>query len=130
MIEASRLGQYAVDSKFSILIPSWNNLELLKLCIKSIKSHSSFNHQIIIHINEGSDGSLEWTKTQNDISFTYSKKNIGVCYALNAMRALVKTEYMVFVNDDMYLLPEWDKFFLEEINNAPNQLFFFSGTSL
>ncbi len=30
---------------FSILIPSWNNLEMLKLCIKSIQKNSSFHQQ-------------------------------------------------------------------------------------
>ena len=47
---------------FSILIPSYNNLEYLKLCIKSIEKNSKYDHQIIIHINEGNDGSLEFVK--------------------------------------------------------------------
>jgi glycosyltransferase involved in cell wall biosynthesis len=49
---------------FSILIPSWNNLDLLKLCVRSIQQNSSHSHQIIIHVNDGSDGTLEWVRTQ------------------------------------------------------------------
>ena len=41
---------------FSIIIPTFNNLEYLKLCLSSIKKNSSFSHEIIIHINEGTDG--------------------------------------------------------------------------
>ena len=37
---------------FSILIPTFNNIDYLKLCIESIRKNSKFNHQIIVHINE------------------------------------------------------------------------------
>ena len=49
---------------FSILIPTFNNLEYLKLCIDSIKKNSKFDHQIIVHINEGTDGTLDYVKNQ------------------------------------------------------------------
>ena len=38
---------------FSIVIPTLNNIDYLKLCIKSIKNNSNFNHEIIIHANQG-----------------------------------------------------------------------------
>ena len=43
---------------FSIVIPSWNNLPYLKLCVESLQRHSSVSHEIIVHINDGSDGSV------------------------------------------------------------------------
>ena len=46
----------------SIIIPTYNNLEYLKLCIKSIKKNSAFDHDIILHINEGIDGTLDFAK--------------------------------------------------------------------
>ena len=49
---------------FSILIPTWNNLSFLKLCVESIRENSSLEHQIIVHINDGSDGTLEWVKAE------------------------------------------------------------------
>jgi len=41
---------------FSIVIPTYNNLKYLELCLKSIKKNSKYDHEIIIHINEGIDG--------------------------------------------------------------------------
>ena len=41
---------------FSILIPSWNNLAFLKLCVASIRKNSTYAHEILIHVNDGSDG--------------------------------------------------------------------------
>ena len=56
---------------FSILIPSFNNLNYLKLCLKSIVNNSIKNHEIIIHVNEGSDGTLEYVK-QSNFKHTFS----------------------------------------------------------
>ena len=102
-----------INIKFSILIPSWNNLAYLKLCINSILKNSIYNHQILVHINEGSDGTKEWIEQQTNIDFTYTDKNIGVCYALNSLRTLAEADYIVYLNDDMYVCPQWDAFLLD-----------------
>ncbi len=46
----------------SIIIPSFNNIKYLELCINSLKKNSHFNNQILLHINEGTDGSIELVK--------------------------------------------------------------------
>ena len=50
---------------FSILIPTFNNLEYLKICIDSLKKNSNFLHQIIVHVNEGTDGTIKYLKENN-----------------------------------------------------------------
>ena len=55
---------------FSIIMPTFNNLQYLKLCVESLKKNSSFNNELIIHVNEGTDGSFEYVK-QNQIDYTY-----------------------------------------------------------
>ena len=49
---------------FSIIIPSFNNCKYLELCIKSIIKNSKYNHQIIVHVNEGSDGTIDLLKKE------------------------------------------------------------------
>ena len=117
------------NNRFSILIPSWNNLSFLKICINSIGKNSAFKHQIIIHVNEGTDGTLEWVR-KSGFDFTHSKDNMGVCWAMNACRALVKTDYIVFLNDDMYMLPDWDLELWKEIERLPNIFFYLSSTTI
>jgi glycosyltransferase involved in cell wall biosynthesis len=112
---------------FSILIPTWNNLDFLKLCVDSIKKNSIYEHQILIHINEGKDGTLDWVK-QEGFEYAYSQNNIGVCLALNGLRTLVKTDYILYMNDDMYVCPEWDKYLWEEIKSLSDNKFFISST--
>lgn len=115
---------------FSILIPTWNNLSYLKLCIESIRKNSRLEHQVIVHINEGKDGTREWVESLPDIDYTFSEQNIGVCYALNFGRDLVATDYMVYMNDDMYVCPGWDLELYNEIKNIGHNYFFLSGTSI
>ena len=62
------------DNKFSILIPSWNNLAYLKTCIESIEKNSFYTHQIIVLINEGTFGSIPWAKTKDNIDYILSKQ--------------------------------------------------------
>ena len=57
---------------FSIIIPTFNNLDYLKLCINSIKKNSTFQHEIIVHVNEGIDGTTQYLKDQK-IKTTFSK---------------------------------------------------------
>jgi glycosyltransferase involved in cell wall biosynthesis len=115
---------------FSILIPTWNNLLYLQNCINSIRKNSTFQHQIIVHINEGKDDTLHWVETQPDIDYVYSATNIGICYALNLCRELVSTSYIVYLNDDMYVCPQWDHFFMEEIKSIQHPYFFLSATAI
>jgi glycosyltransferase involved in cell wall biosynthesis len=115
---------------FSILIPTWNNLPYLQLCIESIQRNSQFHHQIIVHINDGSDGTLEWVKSQGDLDYTFSEKNIGICYALNAAASLVNTDYVVYMNDDMYACPNWDRELHEAIQGIGHPYFFISATAI
>ena len=58
--------------KFSILIPSYNNLNDLKICLDSVKKNSSYKkHEIIVHVNDGSDGTLDFIKINFIIQFFY-----------------------------------------------------------
>ena len=112
---------------FSILIPTWNNLNFLKLCVASIRKNSAFAHEILVHVNDGSDGTLEWVKSEG-LKYTHSEENIGVCYALNGLRPLVTTDYVLFMNDDMYVCPEWDAALNDEIKAIGHKMFFLSST--
>ena len=59
----------------SIIIPTFNNIKYLELCINSLKKNSHFNNQILLHINEGTDGSIELVK-KNNLQYTLSPVNV------------------------------------------------------
>ena len=114
---------------FSIVIPSWNNLPYLKLCIESLKKNSKFEHEILVHLNDGSDGSLEWVRSQG-IKYTQTAKNVGVCLSVNHLVAQAKHEWVLYMNDDMVAAPSWDTGFVEAIKSVDTDLALFFGTMI
>ena len=79
--------------EFSIIIPTFNNLNYLKLCIKSLLKNSKYKHELIFHINEGSDGTLNYIKDQN-YKFSFSKTNVGMCISLNEAAKLSSKKFL------------------------------------
>jgi glycosyltransferase involved in cell wall biosynthesis len=132
MLESITKHQRSIQIKyeFSLLIPTWNNIEFLKVCVKSIQKNSHFNMQIIVIVNEGNDGTVEWLESLKEIDFIHSKTNIGICYGLNIARSLIKSEYLVYLNDDMYVLPDWDIELYKEIEQIGHKNFMLSGTMI
>lgn len=122
-------GEFRGDEVFSIVIPTWNNLEFLKLCVASIRKNSAFRHQIVLHVNDGSDGTADWARAEG-LAFSRTRGNAGVCLAVNAARALVRTDYILYMNDDMYVCPGWDAALKEEIDRIGSKYFFLSATMI
>ena len=114
---------------FSIIIPTFNNFNYHKICIDSIKKNSEFNHEIIVHINDGSDGSLKYAK-QNNLRHTYSNNNIGLCTAVNSAAKLSSTKYILYAHDDMYFCPSWDVCLENEIKSINTKKFYLSATMI
>ena len=109
---------------FSIVIPTFNNLNYLKLCLESLKKNSSYNHQIIIFVNDGNDGTLQYVK-DNNLEYFHSTSNVGLCKAVNQASKAAKKKYLIYAHDDMYFCPGWDKEFNNEILKHNNNSDFF-----
>ena len=86
---------YGINHKMiSIVIPTFNNLDYLKLCLKSLRKNSILKHEIIIHVNDGSDGTLNFVKA-NNYKHTISDDNIGLCSSINKAAKLVSSRYIL-----------------------------------
>ena len=114
---------------FSVIIPTFNNLDYLKLCISSIKKNSKYNHEIIIYINSSTDGTLEYVKNSG-FKYIYNYKNVGLCKAMNEGVKISTQKYIVYAHDDMYFCPDWDSTFYNEILTINEKDFFLSGTMI
>ena len=54
--------------KISIIVATYNNLEFLNFFL-ILKKNSKYTHELILHINDGSDGTLQFAN-KNGIAFT------------------------------------------------------------
>jgi len=114
---------------FSIIIPTWNNLALLQLCIRSIRQNSAYAHQVIVHVNDGSDGTLQWVHEQG-IMHTATPQNTGICLAVNEAAMHATQDYVLYLNDDMYCCPGWDTALAGKLKQLDTDLFMLSGTMI
>ena len=114
---------------FSVIIPSLNNLDYLKVCINSLKKNSNYDHEIIVHVNIGSDGTLEYLK-KNKINHTFTEYNAGICEGVNIGSKIIKNNYLLYSHDDFYFCPGWDIAFENELKLINTELFYLSGTMI
>ena len=114
---------------FSIIIPTFNNLDYLKLCIKSIRQNSIYNHQIIPHVNIGEDGTCDFLQDEN-IDFTFTKYNSGICEGMNAASKKSKFKYILYSHDDFYFCPGWDDVLKNEVDAIGHNNFYLSGVMM
>ena len=57
----------------SIIIPTYNNLLYLKKCIESINKNSFYKNEVLVHVNQGNDG------TEKGSAFFSELVGIFVC---------------------------------------------------
>ncbi len=112
---------------FSIIIPTFNNLEYLKLCIKSLKKNSSYDHEIIVHANIGNDGTLDHL-IESGLSYTHTNYNAGICEGVNKAAKKAKFDYILYSHDDFYFCPNWDIELKKEIEKIGHNNFYLSGS--
>jgi len=114
---------------FSIILPTFNNLKYLKITLESITKNSKYKHDIIVHVNEGTDGSLDYIKSKK-IDFTYSQKNLGLCTGVNTAAKKAKTNYILYSHDDMYFCPGWDTCLENEVKKLNTDKFYLSASMI
>lgn len=95
-------------------ISTYNNLNYLKLAVKSVRQNSYFkNSPFIIHAENCTDGTDEWLQ-ENHSKYNleyYIDKNdtpLGIGGGMNFCADRVKTEYINFLHSDFYVSKDWD----------------------
>ena len=114
---------------FSILIPTFQNFKYFKFTIDSIKLNSTLDHEIIVHIN-GKDEDTENYLVNNNIKYTKSSDNIGLCSGVNKAAKISTKEYLLYSHDDMYFLPNWDNVLVKEVESLNHNKFYLSMTQI
>lgn len=97
--------------RFSIVIASWKDYKYLQLLLESLTKNSTYEHDIVIHLNEESEETIELVKGYG-ADFSHTKSNMGLAYANNVCVERSKNDYIFIMNSDMVFLPKWD-YYLE-----------------
>lgn len=100
---------------FSVIIPTYNRLNILPKAISSVINQVFEQWELII-VDDGSiDNTSEFVDSLNDSRILFIKQNnLGVTVARNAGSKVASGKYLVFLDSDDQLLPNA----LEDFKNA------------
>ena len=90
----------------SILIPNFNGLKYLKICVPSILNQTHRDTELIIADNGSTDGSIEYTKTIPKAKLVRNERNLGFAKAVNQASRLATGSFLFVLNNDTMLEPE------------------------
>lgn len=90
--------------KLSIITPSFNMLNHLKLCHASIADQKGVDWEHIVIDGGSTDGTLEWLKQMKNIRWISEKDN-GMYDALNKGLKIAKGDILAYLNCDEQYLP-------------------------
>jgi GT2 family glycosyltransferase/glycosyltransferase involved in cell wall biosynthesis/predicted SAM-dependent methyltransferase/Tfp pilus assembly protein PilF len=98
--------------KYSIVIPTFNNLNYTKACIASVQSNTrKGDYEIIIVDNASDDGTKEYIKELNynntDIEIIINEENLGFAKACNQGIEKAKGRYLILLNNDTLPQNSW-----------------------
>jgi len=97
-----------LEPTVSIVIPHWNNIDILSECLESISSTDFSNLEIIIVDNASSDNSVQWIKTNYpSILLIENDKNYGYAGGCNIGADKASGEYIIFLNNDTVQDRDW-----------------------
>lgn len=109
-------------------ISTYNNIDYLKIAIKSVRKNSYFKDApFIIHAENCTDGTNEWleeNKTEYNLTLLIEPDNKevrGIGGGMNICAENVTTEYIMFLHSDFYVTKNWDIECLNVFKNNPTK---------
>lgn len=83
----------------SVIIPTFNRVELLKETVDSVRQQTYRDFELIV-VNDGSsDGTAPWLHAQSDIRFI-NRENSGIAASRNAGAAIARGRWLAFLDHD------------------------------
>lgn len=91
----------------SIVIPNYNGEKYLKDCIDAIRIQTGIAYEILLIDNASTDSDYEWIKLEENIVFIKLDENYGFSKAVNEGIKRAKGEYVLLLNNDTVIYPEF-----------------------
>ncbi|WP_458071355.1 glycosyltransferase [Rhodanobacter sp. BL-MT-08] len=98
--------------RVSVIVVTYNNIELTKACLDSIERYSDYrNLEVIVVDNASVDGTpaylQEWVEKADGRQIVLNADNRGFAAANNQGLTQASGDYLVMLNNDTYVTPGW-----------------------
>lgn len=110
-----------MPSKVAVIIPHYNGQQMLADCLNSLTRTEGGDYTIYLVDNASTDGSPQWAK-QNypQIEVISSERNLGYAGGCNLGIRSTSEEYVVLLNNDTEVKPDWLKALAVELDRDPS----------
>lgn len=107
-----------MNRSFSIIIVTWNGLNLLKKYLPSVLATDYPDFEIIIADNASNDGTAEWIQRNHpECNMVNLNKNYGYAGGNNRAAKTASGNVIIFLNNDAKPEPDWLYHLNESFNN-------------
>lgn len=110
-LQGVRFGQQRYGSLFegtSIIIPTHNQLELLKSCLERVERHTELPYELIVIDNASTDGTLQYLQSQRgQVRSRSFDEDLGFAAAVNVGFMMANGRTIVVLNNEMAVTNNW-----------------------
>lgn len=102
-----RSAAHRTEKLVSIVILGFNQVEYTKKCIESIRRHTRQKYELILVDNGSKDGTEEFFRSIQGAKVIRNAENLGVSKGWNQGMRLAAGEYILILNNDIIVGPDW-----------------------
>lgn len=104
----------------SIVIPVYNKFEYTFACLQSILKETVGQYEVIVVDDRSADLTLEIERYVSGIRLIRNNENLGFIGSCNVGAEAARGEYLLFLNNDTIVRPEWLDALLEGFAQFPD----------
>ena len=92
----------------SIIIPNYNGIEVLEPCLNALRTQTCTDFEVLLVDNGSTDGSLELVRAHYpEVQLLELDRNYGFCRAINEGVSHTSSPYVIFLNNDTEVFPDF-----------------------
>ena len=93
-------------NKVTVIIPNYNGLQFMEACFAALNRQTYWEFDLLVVDNGSEDGSRKWLE-ERKIPSVFLDSNTGFSGAVNVGIRSVKTPYVILLNNDTEVFPDY-----------------------